>query len=182
MKKNKDKLENFISNNKSSFEEDFDNKISWKAIESGIKPSKSIKFNWLAAASILLFLAVGWLITERYYLSQRVNELENLTVSGRNYEEIERYYTQTVNQKKELIRDMSSGQESPINDDLIALQKNYGDLKTQLKEGIPHQKIVDAMIWNLRAQVEILENHLEILEEVKEYSAQQNNRKNEKSI
>lgn len=182
MEKEEDKLENFIPSNRTSFEEDFDEKLSWKTIEKGIKPAKKSKFNWFAAASIILLLAVGWLATERFYLNERVNELENLTVSGRSYQEIENFYTQTVNQKTELIREMSSGHQSPIDSDLKALQENYNDLKKQLKEGIPHQKIIDAMIWNLRAQVEILENHLEILEEVKEYSSQQTNNKNEKSI
>jgi hypothetical protein len=182
MEDNKDKLENFILNNKPSFDEDFNNEKVWEAIGRGIKPTTNSNFNWLAAASILLLLAVGWLITDRYNLNQRVNELENLTVSGRNYQEIENYYTQTVNEKIALIKEMSIIHRSPIEGNLKELQQNYKDLKTQLLEGIPHQKIIDAMIWNLREQVKILENHLEILEEVKEYSSQQNKYKNEKSI
>ena len=73
MDKNKDKLENFILNNKSTFEEDFDSNAVWKGIEKSVKPHKTTNFNWLAAASILLLLAVGWLVTDRYYLNQWVN-------------------------------------------------------------------------------------------------------------
>ncbi len=182
MDQEKDKLENYISNNKSSFEEEFDHNAVWEQLEKKLHQKKHLKINWLAAASILLLLAVGWLVTDRYYLNQRVNQLENLTVGDRSYQEIESFYFQTVNHKTELLREISSDGKSAIDNELESLQTNYKDLKRQLKDGIPHQKIIDAMIWNLRAQVEIIENHLEILEGIKEYSAEQNQKQNEKSI
>ncbi|MBK6266332.1 hypothetical protein JKA74_14900 [Marivirga sp. S37H4] len=182
MKTDRDKLEDFIGKNRNAFEEDFNHEVSWDAIERKIKPKKKNSFNWLAAASIVLLLAVGWLIMDRYELNQKVDQLERLTVNGRSYEEIEKYYTYTIANKSQLVKEKSDQIDYPIHEDLNELQKNYESLKQQLKQGVPHQKIIDAMIWNLRTQIEILNEQLEILEEVQQHSNTQKNEKDEKHI
>lgn len=187
MKTERDKLEDFIGKNRSAFDEEFESSKSWEAIERRInfptEVRKSIRnINWYAAASIALLLTVGWLVIDRIALNDRVNQLESLTVDGRSYKEIESYYTQTINTKSELVKEKASQIDYPIEQDLDELQKNYEALKLQLKEGVAHQKIIDAMIFNLRTQIEVLNAQLEILEEVKNYTQKQNEQNNEKQI
>ncbi|GAA5037311.1 hypothetical protein GCM10011506_33490 [Marivirga lumbricoides] len=187
MKTERDKLEEFIGNNRNAFEEEFDSSKGWEAIEKQITPSlkdkkSTRKINWYAAASIALLLTVSWLIVDRISLNDRVNELESLTVDGRSYKEIESYYTQTINTKSQLVKEKASQIDYPIEQDLDELQRNYEALKLQLKDGVAHQKIVDAMIFNLRTQIEVLNAQLEILEEVKNYTQMQNEQQNEKEI
>lgn len=187
MKTERDKLDNFIGENRSAFEEEFESSKSWKAIEKKINPHNNEKkfirnINWYAAASIVLLLTVGWLVIDRIALNDKVNQLESLTVDGRSYSEIESYYTQTINTKSQMVKEKASQIDYPIEQDLDKLHENYTALKLQLKEGVAHQKIVDAMILNLRTQIEVLNAQLEILEEVKNYTETQNEQNNEKQI
>ncbi len=174
MNKERDELENFIGKNRNAFDEEFNDKNSWIAIEKKMKPKKIRSFNWYAAASIVLILAVGLLIADRYALNQKVDYLESLTVNGRSYEEIENYYSRTIAYKSELVKEKAENIEYPIEQDLKELQNNYESLKQKLNQKVPHQKIVDAMIWNLRTQIEILNEQLKILEEVQSQKANNN--------
>ncbi|GAB3009666.1 hypothetical protein GCM10027051_08480 [Niabella terrae] len=64
--------------------------------------------------------------------------------------------------------------------DMEMLETSYGALKHQLDEGVNNEKILEAMIGNLKMQSELLNRQLEILKQVK--NEKQNNEKSFKNL
>lgn len=183
MKQEKNKLEQFIEDNKNNFDSEFISTDSWKKIESEIsKPKRNRQPIWMVAASIILLLSVGWLAYDRAQLTTKINELENLSINNRPYSEIENFYQQSINEKTMLVNQISRNRNIDINSDLKTLNKKYEGLKVKAKEhGAPPQ-LVNAMIQNLQTQINILEQQLNILQDLQEYSQNDKNENNEISI
>lgn len=183
MKKDTDKLEQFIQDNRSDFQDNFDPANSWSQIESKISKQKRINSPvWMVAASIVLLLSLGWLMYDRAKLTDKIDELESLSVNEKPYSEIELYYQTSIAEKTALVNHISSEKNIKINTDLTSLNKKYEELKVKLKEQGGHPQIVSAMIQNLQTQIEILEQQLNILQDLKDYRQNENKGKNEISI
>ena len=183
MKRVTDKLEQFIKDNKSDFEADFNPENSWNKIE--LKISKNKRNNnsiWMMAASIALLLSLGWLVYDRAQLTNKINELESLSVNSKPYSEIESYYQHNIEEKTMLVNHISKEKNIEVNTDLKSLNKKYEELKAKVKEQGGHPELVNAMIQNLQTQIEILEQQLSILQDIQEYSQNDKNENNEISI
>lgn len=183
MKREKDKLERFIRDHKSDFDSDYDLTNNWDKIESRISNSKPNYRNaWMVAASLLLILSVAWLVIDRAQLTDKISELESLSVNNKPYSEIESYYQQNIKEKTLLVNQISKKKNITINSDLKSLNKKYEELEAKVKEQGGHPQLVNAMIQNLQTQIEILEQQLSILQDIQEYSQNENQKKNEISI
>lgn len=178
-----DKLKKFIKMENKSFEKDFNDEAIWSKIEGRIieKPKKQ-SFNWLAAASIVLLLAVGWLTIERFTLTDKVTALEQIVIDGKSYDQIENYYAQSISQKSKLVHEKAKSIDFPLNEDVSSLQQKYEHLKDQLKNNGANDKIIQAMILNLRTQIELLNEQLSIIESINEYVKTEKKQKNETQI
>jgi septal ring factor EnvC (AmiA/AmiB activator) len=183
MKKRTDKLEQFIKDNKNDFDSEFNPENSWSKIESKISKKKS-KSNsvWMMAASIVLLLSLGWLIYDRSQLTDKINELEKLSVNNRPYSEIESYYQRNIEEKTMLVNHISAEKNIEVNTELKSLNKKYEELKAKVTEQGGHPQLVNALIQNLQTQIEILEQQLSILQDIQEYSQNDKNENNEISI
>jgi hypothetical protein len=183
MKQEKDKLEQFIEDNRRDFDSEFNPENSWNKIESKISKAKPTRQPvWMVAASIVFLLSVAWLIYDRSQLTNKINELENLSVNNKPYSEIETFYQQSIHEKTALVNQISGDQNIEINTDLKSLNKKYEDLKAKVKEQGGHPQLVNAMIQNLQLQIEILEQQLSILQDLQEYSLNENQKENAISI
>lgn len=183
MKKGTDKLEQFIKDNKNDFDSEFNPENSWSKIESKISKKKSHSNSvWMMAASIALLLALGWLIYDRAQLTDKINELESLSVNNKPYSEVESYYLQNIEEKTMLVNHISAEKNIEVNTDLKSLNKKYEELKAKVKEQGGHPQLVNAMIQNLQMQIEVLEQQLSILQDIQEYSQNDKNENNEISI
>lgn len=183
MKKETDKLEQFIKDNKNDFDSEFNPGNSWNKIESKIPRNKSSNNSlWMLAASIVLLLSMAWLVYDRAQLTDKINELESLSVNNKPYPEIESYYQQNIEAKTALINHISSEKNIEINTDLKFLNKKYEELKAKVKQQGGHPQLVNAMIQNLQTQIEILEQQLSILQDIQEYSQNEKQENNETSI
>lgn len=183
MKRVTDKLEQFIKDNKNEFDSDFNPEKSWGKIESEISDkSHNYKNVWMVAASMILILSVAWLVYDRAQLTDKINELENLSVNDKPYSEVESFYQQNIEEKTLLVNQISKEKNININSDLKSLNKKYEELKAKVKEQGGHPQLVNAMIQNLQTQIEILEQQLSILQDLQEYSKNENQKKNEISI
>ncbi|WP_375578157.1 hypothetical protein ABWH96_14085 [Marivirga tractuosa] len=183
MRKETDKLEQFIKVNKKDFDSDFNPENSWSKIESKISKKKSSSNTvWMVAASIILLLSLGWLIYDRGQLTDKINELESLSVNDKPYSEIESYYQQSIEEKTALVNDISTEKNITINSDLKTLNKKYEELKAKVKEQGGHPQLVNAMIQNLQKQIEVLEQQLSILQDIQEYSQNDKQENNAISI
>jgi hypothetical protein len=178
-----DKLKDFIKVEDKAFENSFNEDAVWEKIENRIisKP-KERTFNWLAAASIVLLLTVGWLSIERMTLSNKVLAIEQIMVEGKNYSQIESYYTQTISQKSQLVNQQAKEIDFPLNEDTNGLQKKYKELKIQLKKNGANEKVINAMIQNLRTQIDLLNEQLAIIESMNQYVKLDKSKKNDTQI
>uniref|UniRef100_UPI0025CBAA71 hypothetical protein n=1 Tax=Marivirga sp. TaxID=2018662 RepID=UPI0025CBAA71 len=144
MKRVTDKLEQFIKDNKNDFDSDFNPENSWDKIESKISKNKgSNKSVWMMAASIAILLSLGWLIYDRAQLTDKINELENLSVNNKPYSEIESFYQQSIEEKTLLVNTISTEKNIKVNTDLKSLNKKYEDLKAKVKEQGGHPQLVN---------------------------------------
>lgn len=183
MKKGTDKLEQFIKDHKEELDSEFNPEKNWNKIEKKISRSKRNNFSiWMIAASIMLLLSLGWLVYDRIQLNDQIHALENLSVNNKPYSEIESYYKQNITEKTALVSQISKEKNININTDLKSLNKKYEDLKMQIENQGPHPQLVNAMIQNLQTQIEILEQQLNILQDLQEYSKNDKQKKHEISI
>jgi septal ring factor EnvC (AmiA/AmiB activator) len=175
MKKEIDKLGQFIKDNKDDFDSEFSPENSWRTIESKIsKTNSGNNLIWMLAASIALLLSLGWLIYDRAQLTDKISKLETLSVNNKPYSEIEKFYQQDIYEKTTLVNQISSNTHVKVNTDLKSLNKKYEDLKTKIKEQGGHPQVVSAMIKNLQKQIEILEQQLTILRDLQEFTYNKN--------
>ncbi|MFQ3214362.1 MAG: hypothetical protein ACI9XJ_002647 [Marivirga sp.] len=178
-----DKLKDFIKVEDKAFHKTFNEDAVWEQIENRIaKKPKERTFNWLAAASIVLLLTVGWLTLERLTLSNKVLALEQIMVEGKNYQQIESYYTQTISQKNQLVIQQAKEIDFPLSEDITDLQKKYKQLKIQLKKNGVNERVINAMIQNLRTQVDLLNEQLSIIESINQYVKTDKSKKNDTQI
>lgn len=184
MSKVTDKLEQFIKDNRNDFDSEFNPERNWSKIESKISNNKRANTHsvWMMAASIVLILSLGWLIYDRAQLTNKINELESLSVNNKPYSEIESYYKHNIEEKTRLVKHISTEKNIEVNTDLKSLNKKYEELKAKVKKQGGHPQLVNAMIQNLQMQIVILEQQLSILQDIQEYSQNDKNKNNEISI
>ncbi|SMG37326.1 hypothetical protein SAMN05661096_02439 [Marivirga sericea] len=182
MKKETDKLEQFINSNQSEFDSEFKPENGWRKLETKISTkNRNSQSIWMMAASIAILLSLAWMLYDRAQLTDKIYELENLSVNNKPYTEIENFYQQDIYEKTVLVNQMSVKTNIKIDTDLKSLNKKYADLKTKVKEQGGHPKLINAMIQNLQTQINILEQQLRILQDLQEFTHTKN-QENEISI
>lgn len=161
----RDKLEDFISENREAFDVYEPNPEMWKKIEKTVN-KKTIRLKtvlWRAAAVIVIFGAS--LIFHRYI--DMVNDPENSAVNIPEIQEAEIYYSSMLSSKLDEIKPILNehpGLDKEINNELSELDSIYSDLKNDLKDNVANQEVIEAMVQNYRMRLSILED---ILNELK---------------
>jgi len=170
----KDRLEEFIKENREEFDLYEPDEKLWAGIESEIRPGKSRQIGWKGimwrAAAVLIIFATSFTLQE--YLHIRKDRLatgdENLYKEIPELKEAEIFYTGLLNEKISQIEPLIS--EHPelgesIDRDLSELDSIYGELQQDLRDNIANDEIVEAMIQNYILKIEILEDLLEYMDE-----------------
>lgn len=164
----KDKLEQFISENREAFDLYEPDPQLWKKIEKTTsKKTISIrKVMWRAAAVILIFGAS--LVFHRYIDILNIAETANHEIP--ELQEAEIYYSSMVNSKLGELKPMLEehpGLDEEIMSDLTELDKMYDELKKDLKDNVSNQEVIEAMMQNYRLRLSILEDILNELKDEK---------------
>lgn len=183
--KGKDKLEEFIIQNKAEFDELEPQNELWNNIaqrlDNHTQVVKNYNWIWKAAAVVFLCLSIG-LIWERNANNTNGNIAENEVLVSESPEDIEllkveNYYTNLINERKTEINIYASTNPSlakTFENDLVQLDSIYGQLKTQILQNNNDQKVKDAMILNLQLRIEILNRQLNILQQIKQIKKDEN--------
>jgi hypothetical protein len=171
----KDRLEQFISDNRDQFDVHEPDDRLWAGIESSISGKKVLRISWKAvlwrAAAVILIFAASFGVQE--ILHQRkamVAGQEEKEIMQRipELQEAEMYYTGLLNEKisqiEPLIRENPELGES-IQQDLSELDSIYTELQKDLRDNIANDEVVEAMIQNYMMKIQILEDLLEYMEE-----------------
>ena len=149
----KDRLEQFIHDNRDQFDPYEPDEKVWAGMEPRIRQKKTFRIGWKGliwrAAAVLIIFGASFVLQE--YLHQRravISEREgtNLMREIPELQEAEIYYTNLLDEKIRQIEPLIS--EHP-----------------ELEETLQQDEVVEAMIQNYILKIEILEDLLDYLDE-----------------
>jgi len=152
-----DNLKNHIESNREEFEPfSFDTKKGWKEISPSLRSSDKWPF-WkiMSAAACIILVAAGSI----YQLNPKP---ENTEIA-----EIENYYQSEINHKITLVKSQLG--DAQVLEDLEEMDKAFAELKSDLKDNVDNEEVIQAMMENYQLKLKILEEILNELE--KENSA-----------
>lgn len=188
----KDRLEDFIEQNKDEFDIYEPGEQVWEKIETNKNSKKKRKISvsaiiWRAAAVITIFV-ISYFVHD-FISVNNGNESDNLNQTivadceiPDEVIETESYYISQVNMRLEELNNFSI--EDPeirkeVEADLNELDNIYLDLKNDLCEDVANEEVIEAMIQNYRIKLQILEDILFKLNEIKN---QKNNNNHEYNL
>ncbi|HKI89232.1 MAG TPA: hypothetical protein VKA38_09410 [Draconibacterium sp.] len=165
-----DRLEEFIKNNRESFDEKEPSLKVWDNIEKATRPTKTIHLNqvWLRVAAVVVIVIItSVLVTQTGILTSNKFTAKTDDPEMRELIEAEAFYAQQVNGKlKEIRKCYNTNPElkNEIESDLTELEDMYNDLKKDLKDNISNKMVIEAMIDNNRNRLKLVD---EVLEQIK---------------
>lgn len=151
-------------------------------LESG-KTSRVRSINWWIpltpvwkplslAASVVLLIFAG-------VLFQGVNaEVEGLAGVSQEMEETQTFFTSAISEELETLRSFETVETKTLIDDTLerlgVLEAEYDQLKTDLVESGNDKRVISAMIANFQNRIELLQQVIQTIEEIKTLKANQN--------
>ena len=162
------KLEELIKQNRAAFEEDFPQDL-WEKIDQKLPKKRKIWVNKniiRIAAGIIVCLSIGFWFGKNSKSFSSIAKQDKLM----NSEPTLVSYTETVSEKRKNLEDLIEKNpelQKAFLKDLSDLQKNFEYLKAQLPQNPNHDQLFEAMVQNLKWQIELLNKQTEIAENVK---------------
>ncbi|RZK41524.1 MAG: hypothetical protein EOO90_10825 [Pedobacter sp.] len=165
------KLENFVRENKRSFNEKGPSDQLWARIEVELdkKESKSKKiklYQWMSVAAVLI-LSVG------LYFNLRPNTNEIIVADiNADYGKKANRFVNIIEEKKDSLQLHAVGSPELYNrfkNDIAQLDSDYEKLRQQLQTSTNREEIVRAMIKNLEIRSNILSQQLNIINQVNQF-------------
>jgi hypothetical protein len=179
----KDRLEEFLSDNRQEFYQDEAPSHLWQGIDFRLgrnsRWKRTVKLLQRAAV-IALLVSTGFFISE-YIHNHQVNR--PVISAGQDIklptevQETELYYTSLLNKKMEELQPVFTTYpelKQEISKDFSELDSICIQLKRDLKDNVSNQEVIEAMIQNYRTKVYILENLLTELQKNHEIKHSQN--------
>lgn len=188
----KDKLKDFVNEHREEFDTFEPRPDLWQDISKELPQKKTARIisltyarMWQYAAVVALLIAVGFVI--RQYLpagsgTDNTNEIAVVAIENiaPQMVEVETYYTSLINEKKAQMGNFdlkALGINDNLQQDIATLDSAYARLKTELLTTPNKDQIVDAMIQNLQLRMEILNQQVKTLEEIRKIKQQTKNEK-----
>ncbi|RAV99624.1 hypothetical protein [Pseudochryseolinea flava] len=159
----KDQLEDFIRQNKPAFDDKEPSERNWKRIEASVGLSRVAWWNrvgvWRAAAVLFMALSV-YLLIPKFDKSRALASDTSL----KEFNDVEAYYVQQISEKVEMIDELKAEEGlNGMTQDFKQLEVMYLVLKEEMKTR-PSQKVKDALVLNLMVRIDLLNQHLQQLE------------------
>ena len=160
----KDRLDDFIRQNRQSFDDKEPSEKVWRNIEASMKFSSTSWWNsvglWRAAAVIFMATSIYLLIPKNF---NRTPVQSDLAVT--EFNDVEEFYFQQISEKVELIDGFKkSDGRNGFTQDFKQLEAMYMILKEEMKTH-PTQKVKDALVLNLLVRINLLNQQLYKLDE-----------------
>lgn len=180
----KDRLEQFINDNRDQFDLHEPDERLWAGIESNVQKKKPIRIGWQGvmwrAAAVLIIFGASFMLQE--FLHQRrdvISERDETKIMQQipELQEAEMYYTNLLDDKIQQIEPLIS--EYPelgetLQQDLTELDSVYGELQKDLRDNIANDEVVEAMIQNYILKIQILEDLLEYMDDTSKNQEDEN--------
>jgi len=167
-----DRLEQFIVENKSDFDELEPAENMWHRIEYEHNKQNKLKIMPL----ILKITAAAAIFVAGYFLSdlihyQTIETAPNLTESTlspemQSFIEARLYYSSLINQKESQVFQLAGNNPQikiDIDDEFKNLDKIYKELEQDLSDQVSNEEVIEAMIQHYRIKLTILEDMLQQL-------------------
>jgi hypothetical protein len=162
----KDRFENFIKDHRESFDFREPDPRLWENLKKSIPAQRSLPWRlFLKRASIvILIFGASYIANEMIHRYSKngisfSKQGKESPIPGLN--EAEAYYTNLINQKldelKPVLANCPSLQEE-IDYDLSGLDSVYTELKSDLKDNMANQEVIEAIIQNYKLKITILED------------------------
>lgn len=169
-------LEDIIKENRSAFEEELPSGLSWESMHSKLqsKQKRTIWKPYMAAASIMLFMTLTWIVADKKLSTRYENESVQVQ---EEVQDAQVQFTALIEIKKNELHQYKSKYPELINDfdkQLVELQSNYKSLLPLLKDKYKRDIVLQSVIENLQMQVNVLNQQIEI---IKQYKTQKNESK-----
>jgi hypothetical protein len=174
MEMKRDRLEQFIAENRDQFDLYDPGEKVWSDISNSIHKHRRLprlnKILWRAAAVIIIF-AASFLLQEylqrnQIFIGNREKRIQSVEVP--ELYEAEIYYAKLVDEKIREVEPLlidHPGLDGELRNDLAELDSIYADLQHDLVDNIANDEVVEAMIQNYRLKLDILKDLLEYLHE-----------------
>jgi hypothetical protein len=157
----KDQLEDFVRQNRQAFDDKEPSNKIWKRIEASLWPDgvwRRPLVLWRAAAIFFMALSAYLLIPKEPMKAEHAMALKEFT-------DVEAFYIQQISNKVELIGEFKGSDGlNGFTHDFQQLEAMYMVLKEEMKTR-PSQKVKDALVLNLLVRIDLLNQHLQRLEE-----------------
>lgn len=185
-----DRLEEFILENRSDFDDQLPSPESWEKIKTNIRPVRRI--NWTGrlvrlAAAVVIFVSSYIFID--YSLNKGNGEQEFAGLMEQeilnnipDLVEARAYYSGQIQNMEEQVFSLAGNDphiRAEINIEFEELDKVFDELKADLKDNAANGEVVEAMIQNYRIKVQILE---QILLQLKNQDEQNINDNEDKKV
>ena len=181
-----DRLERFIKENKKQFDEFEAPSLLWDKIDAGLnaqekKVAEQAKMRTIykvlkVAAVFVMVISAGYLL-----VAYQENEATKMSNINPDYAKKEIRFTSLIELKQEEIKDFAK-QEPKLYKAFVneqnKLEIEHKDLKQQLLNTPNQDRVVKAMIRNLQAQISLLNQQINVMEEVKQLKNNGNENKN----
>ncbi len=169
----KDRLEDFIRENRLEFDSIEPSEELWEGIENKLDKGRKISWNYLSGrVAVVAAIFIISFMAQRFFMnSLDYNEIPEIV-------EAESYYSGLINTKLNEVKPMLvefPEIEQELNADLSELDSVYTSLKDDLKDNIANQEVIEAMIENYRLRIEILEEMMHFLNKDDEKHTNKNN-------
>jgi len=171
----KDRLEQFIQDNRDDFDSEIPSLNLWGDIEKEINPqpkksTRQIATRATAAAIALLIVASCWIMftngnTQEQHANLNLSPNALLVENNPELAEISEYYSKKINKNKGRLAAMHH-HDPDLYRELNLMESAYDTLKIEWERN-PHksdERLVNAMITNYRTRAMLLENVVDRLE------------------
>jgi len=195
------RLEQFIRDNRESFDDVEPSPAIWKGVKDDLKPSASTsRLVWMnsrklvaAAAVLVLILAAIFLFLNKSPKNSEQQMAGNtnpavapdlLNEINPTYAKEVYHFTQLIELKQDELKQIGKDQPELYKQfvgDITRLDSSYNALKKELPANPNREQLLEAMIQNLQLQTELLNQQLFIIKKIKQ-SKQSSDGINSKSI
>jgi hypothetical protein len=159
----KDKLEQFIIENRTSFDTNEVPEGIWDRIEGDLSSSRQktmpVLWYWKAAVVVLL-VAVTFLVADNY-LPSEAPPLSEIT----EFEELETFYTSIINKKETKLQVALEGEDAInfLESDIEELELLYNDLRKVYLEEQTTPEVYGRLMHLLRQRIHLINAQLDII-------------------
>ena len=172
-----DQLDDFINENRKDFDTEVPSTHVWDQIRDGLDDGKaqtSAAWYWKAAAVVLLILS-SYLIIDRLRNPGLQPELITQTEMQDEFVLAEDYYFSLINEKITEIQnsEMDPELKEDFSSEVKKLDETYLELQSEYSH-VKDEKVKNAMIMNLQVRIDLLNEQLKIIKNVKTFEKNEN--------